>query len=165
MDYVSKCKEIYLSAFSDDGEFCQKLFEKCRENIEYLKDGENIASYLFLLPCKIGGEKAKYIFAAATKKEFQGKGYMSRLLEKVKEENKLLFLRPATKELIGFYERFGFKEITATAKGDAPVLEPDDSFLEFAKITESDSETEYPFMYLSSNGLSFDKIHFEYSMD
>lgn len=166
MELKAEFKALYISAFSDDGEFCEPLFEYCYEEIEYTLLCGKVASMLFSLPCEIAEINARYIFAAATDKEFRGRGYMSRLLEKVKAKNELLFLRPATKELISFYKKLGFKEITAALSGeDIPVLKPKGSFLKLAEKTEPDSEKEYPFMYYSKNGLKFDKIKFEYSMD
>ncbi len=165
MDYISECKEIYLSAFEDDGAFCNSLFEICKDNIEYIDEDGKVVSFLFSLPCEIEGKKAKYIFAAATKKEQRGNGYMSGLLERVKEKENLLFLRPATEKLIEFYKKAGFTEITASAThNDLPCLKPKDSFLQLANKTERDIENEYPFMCFGKE-LEFDKIFFEYSMD
>ena len=39
---------------------------------------------LFALPCKVNGQKAKYIFAVTTDEEYRGKGYASELLEQLK---------------------------------------------------------------------------------
>ncbi len=166
MKHINECRKIYLSAFSDDGFFCDNLFEICTDDIVYIEEKGEAVSYLFLLPCEIEGERAKYIFAAATKKEMQGKGYMSRLLDEVKQKEQLLFLRPATKELIEFYKKAGFKEISATAKIETlPQLKPIDSFLSLSKKTEPDEVDEFPFMYYSKNNLEFKEIFFEYSMD
>ena len=166
MIYINQCRNIYLSRFSDDGVFSKYLFEKCSENIEYIEEDGEIVSFLFLLPCVIEGENAKYIFAAATKEECEGKGYMSELLKRVIKKENLLFLRPANEKLIAFYERFGFKLITATAKDNSfPNLKPQESFLSLAQQIEPDEDSEYPFMYLSKKDIEFDKIYFQYSMD
>ena len=164
MSYINQCQDIYLSRFSDDGVFAKKLFEECSENIEYIEEKGEIVCYLFLLPCVIDGKNAKYIFAVATKKEHEGKGYMSKLLKRVIEREENLFLRPVNENIIAFYERFGFKLIKATAKDNSfPNLIPKGSFENFAKQIEPDEDNEYPFMYLSET--KFDKVYFEYSMD
>lgn len=166
MIYKNQCRNIYLSRFSDDGVFSKYLFEKCSENIEYIEKKGEIVSFLFLLPCEIEGERAKYIFAAATKEECEGKGYMSNLLERVIEKENLLFLRPANEKLVGFYERFGFKLISSTTEDSSfPTLKPQDSFLSLAQQIEPDEDSEYPFMYLSKKDIEFEKIYFQYSMD
>lgn len=164
MIYKNQCRNIYISRFSDDGVFSKHLFEKCSENIEYIEEKGEIVSFLFLLPCEIEGERAKYIFAAATKEECEGKGYMSNLLKRVIEKENLLFLRPANEKLVGFYERFGFKLINATAKDNSfPNLKPQGNFKNLTQKIEPDEDDEYPFMYLSET--EFSKVYFEYSMD
>ena len=164
MSYKNQCFDIYLSRFSDDGVFAKKLFEECSDNIEYIEENGEIVCYLFLLPCVIEGKNAKYIFAVATKKEYEGKGYMSRLLKRVIEKEEILFLRPVNESLIAFYERFGFKLVKATAKDKSlPNIIPKGSFKDFAKQIEPDEDNEYTFMYLSE--VQFDKVFFEYSMD
>ena len=81
---INECREIYREAFGSDGEFENRLFTCCFKYCRTLSIGGKTASMLFALPCNIHNAAAPvpayYIFAAATKKEFRGNGYMSRLI-------------------------------------------------------------------------------------
>ena len=77
-------------------------------------DGE-IASSLFLLPCRIGDFKGKCVYCAMTKYAYRGKGYMKQLLDfsydYCKENNlDFLFLVPAEISLFDYYAKCGFEE-------------------------------------------------------
>lgn len=63
---------------------------------------------LFLVDCKLSGEKCKYIYAACTYKNQRGKGYMSNLLEYCQENYDLLSLIPADNSLVRFYNKCAF---------------------------------------------------------
>ena len=76
-------------------------------------DGE-IASALFLLPCKIGDYNGKCVYCAMTKYSHRGKGYMKKLLDFsydycLKNDFDFLFLVPAEKSLFDYYRKCGFK--------------------------------------------------------
>ncbi len=76
-------------------------------------DGE-IASSLFLLPCKIGKYNGKCVYCAMTKYAYRGKGYMKQLLDfsydYCKENNlDFLFLVPAEPSLFDYYAKCGFE--------------------------------------------------------
>ncbi len=77
-------------------------------------DGE-IASSLFLLPCKIGNYKGKCVYCAMTKYSHRGKGYMKELLDfsyNYCKENSFdfLFLVPAEETLFEYYAKCGFEK-------------------------------------------------------
>lgn len=76
-------------------------------------DGE-IASSLFLLPCKIGKYEGKCVYCAMTKYAHRGKGYMKQLLDfsydYCKKNNfDFLFLVPAEESLFDYYKKCGFE--------------------------------------------------------
>lgn len=76
-------------------------------------DGE-IASSLFLLPCKIGKYSGKCVYCAMTKYAYRGKGYMKDLLnfsyDYCKENGSdFLFLVPAEISLFDYYAKCGFE--------------------------------------------------------
>lgn len=167
-----QCREIYDEAFYDDNNFADKLFETCFKHCKYLSQGGKIVSILFALPCEMEfeGEKhsATYIFAAATKKEFQNKGYMGRLLkETVKNSGGACFLRPATKELVQYYERKGF----AVKLGVNDILQecnilPSEEFSTLASENLKKEETEkFTLMFYRGEDLPFDNVGFEFSME
>ena len=77
-------------------------------------DGE-IASSLFLLPCKIGDFKGKCVYCAMTKYSHRGKGYMKELLDFsynycTSNGYDFLFLVPAEESLFDYYAKCGFEK-------------------------------------------------------
>ena len=120
---INECKEIYREAFGSDGEFENRLFTCCFKYCRTFSIGGKTASMLFALPCNIHSDAAPvsayYIFAAATKKEFRGNGYMSRLIRSL-EADRLLFLKPASPSLFGFYERLGFQPFSVSSNENSP---------------------------------------------
>ncbi len=76
-------------------------------------DGE-IASSLFLLPCKIGEYEGKCVYCAMTRYSHRGKGYMKELLDFsynycLKKGFDFLFLVPAEESLFDYYGKCGFE--------------------------------------------------------
>lgn len=118
----SECREIYREAFGDDGEFEDRLFSLCGEYCRTAMCGDKTAAILFALPCKIDTPEASftafYLYAAATKKAYRGKGHMSGLIGNLIKEGKPIFLKPKNDGLISFYENLGFKRFTAATKND-----------------------------------------------
>ena len=134
--------EIFRESFGDDGDFENRLFSLCGEYLRTAEDNGNIASLLFALPCEIISEEkrfdAYYLYAAATKKEYRRKGHMSRLINGLIKEGKPIFLKPETEELIGFYERLGFKKFTAVTGGRTKITaKPKYGFAELS-VTEKE---------------------------
>lgn len=163
-------KNIYTEAFgTEDKEFTETLFKNCFKYLKQLTKGRKAVSELFLLPCEleISGKKqnASYLFAAATLKSERGKGYMSELIENIIKESKApIFLRPADKGLINFYEQKGFKLIKATnsLKGKVNLL-PADEFKTLISFADSPDNSEFDFMVY---GMDFcEEINFNYSFD
>lgn len=115
---INECREIYREAFGTDEDFENRLFSACADYCKELCINGKTVSMLFALPCNIynGGGliPAYYIFAAATKKEFRGKGYMTQLINSL-ETDRLLFLKPANAPLFKFYEKLGFKRFEISA--------------------------------------------------
>ena len=153
------CMRLYDNAFHD-GKFTLKLFDLCYEYIKTLRvNGETVA-ICFLLPCEIGGKKARYIYGFTVKEKYRGMGYGKALMEQIKHEtDDILILRPADNRLIDYYKQFGFKEIKASdLKGDISVM-PLDGYKE---LCEKDKKGEYTAMYYGDelNGT----LYFPYSM-
>ncbi len=168
----NECKEIYQQAFDDDDSFFEDLlFNHCYKYVEVISENEKIVSMLFLLPCNAKNNqnitlKARYIYAAATAQESRKKGYMARLLENAKKKYDLLFLRPAEKSLIGYYEKFGFKTVKAYSFSDADwKITPEEDFLELTKnLSIPKNEDEFDFMYYSKKDLDIGSVSFPYTM-
>ena len=160
--------EIYREAFGDDGEFEDRLFSLCGEYLRTAKQDGNITALLFALPCEIISEEkrfdAYYLYAAATKKEYRKKGHMSRLIKGLINEGKPIFLKPDTEELIGFYERLGFKSFTAVTGATKITAKPKDGFAAL-----SVTEKEIKIFSFTAMGVNFpflpDNLCFPYIME
>ena len=166
----TESKNIYTEAFgTDDKEFVEVLFSDCFKYLKQLIKGRKTVSELFLLPCElvVSGEKqdANYLFAAATLNSERGKGYMSELIENVKKESKVpIFLRPADKSLINFYEQKGFKLIKARNSSTGKInLIPKDEFKALIPFADSPDNSEFDFMVY---GIELeDEVNYIYSFD
>ena len=162
--------DIYKESFEESLQFEEKLFCKGLEFVEYLEDGGAVKSILFLLPCTLVTEKmqipAKYIFAAATKSTDRKKGYMEKLLERVKNENEdLLFLRPASKRLEEYYGRVGFKSFVGTSSETNVKIKPSEIMEYLSEGITEEQGREFVLMYSYKNEIDIDKVSFIYSME
>ena len=115
----NEIKKIYYDAFGQDEIFFGMLYEKASNCCKVLKVDSRIVSFFFLLPIELKKgnlkQKAYYLFAAATDKNFRNKGYMGKLLKsEISKCEYPIILKPATNSLIAFYEKFGFKEMIAS---------------------------------------------------
>ena len=72
---------------------------------------DKLVSMLFLVDCSVKRHNGRYIYAACTYKEYEGRGYMSALIEyAAKYEKNFLCLIPATDSLIEFYQNRKFNK-------------------------------------------------------
>jgi predicted acetyltransferase len=162
--------DIYKESFEESVIFEERLFDKGIQYAEYLEDEGAVKSILFLLPCTIitkGTEiPAKYIFAAATKSDSRKKGYMEKLLEKIKiENNEFLFLRPANENLQKYYTKIGFKSIVGTSSNCSIKIAPSNIMRYLSDGITEEPGKEFVLMYYSKNNIEIDKINFIYSME
>ena len=165
---INECREIYREAFGTDEDFENRLFSACADYCKELCINGKTVSMLFALPCNIhkGGGliPAYYIFAAATKKEFRGNGYMSRLIRSL-EADRLLFLKPASPSLFGFYERLGFQPFSVSSNENSPCFaEPAEGFAALA-----DEEEKAPIsctaLFKYDRNILIDGLFFPYFME
>ena len=167
---ISESKYIYQEAFGVDKEFDDKLFTVCKKNLVTLKINGKIVSQLFLLPVNINvnneSKEAFYLFAAVTKKEHRGKGYMSELIKKILEDTEIpIFLKPADEGLIAFYEQLGFKRFTAKYDFDNDYcILPEKEFKSLNAPKEEKSGI-YTAMIYSKEKLNLENITFSYTME
>ena len=108
-DDSNKIIPLWQEAFGDSKEDILFFLKNCKKKtaLGFFDDGE-LCSMLFLVDCKLSGEKCKYIYAACTYKNHRGKGYMSNLLEYCQENYDLLSLIPADNSLVRFYNKCAF---------------------------------------------------------
>ena len=163
------CIKLYKEAFPEpDIPFETALFEDCFKHCRYIKENGKIISMLFALPCEIitesGIQKCIYIYAAATDKEFRNCGYMANLIEQLKQTNIPLLLRPANDRLIAFYEKLGFKTVTAQKSNALPYVCPTEGFkLLIQKFPDEETNEKFTAMYYGE--ICSDKINFIYTME
>lgn len=165
---INECRAIYREAFGNDGDFEDRIFSECTEHIRTLCVGGKTVSLLFALPCNIHSNgdiiPAYYIFAAATKKEFRGNGYMSRLLGSL-ETDRLLFLKPASAPLFKFYEKLGFKRFELSAnKNSLLFAEPTAAFAKLI-LTEKPVPTDCTALYKYKADADISGMYFPYLME
>ena len=166
-----ECRAIYREAFRDpDTEFENRLFSLCGKYCRTYLCGEKTAAMLLALPCEIFTEqekiKAFYIYAAATKRIYRGSGYMSRLINSLKDEDIPLFLKPADSGLSAFYEKLGFKAFSAsTGKINICRAVPTGGFKALAQTEKTQENLKYTAMYYYKRCLELDNMYFPYIMD
>ena len=118
---IKTCKDyndiipLWQEAFGDSEEdirfFCENVNNA--ECIVYCHEN-SIASMMYLVDCKVGEKRAKYIYAACTFKKYKGMGYMSELINyciKKYSDSFTLCLIPASDSLIEFYTARGIGNI------------------------------------------------------
>lgn len=112
---IKQCKSLYITAFQDDEEFTDLLFDLFYDSsCRYLCEDDKVVSMLFAMDVTLDGAKGKYIYAVATDENYRGKGYMSKLFRKVSDEFKdeydFFCLKPMSESLFDYYGRLGFEK-------------------------------------------------------
>jgi predicted acetyltransferase len=110
--FTDKAKEIiplWKEAFGDSEEDIKYFLENAKHAkcLGYY-DSDKLVSMLFLVNCELYNYNAEYIYAACTKSEYKGRGYMSKLLDYCKKHYDFLCLIPANDGLINYYNPRGF---------------------------------------------------------
>lgn len=125
---------LWEEAFGDNREAIELFLSKraLPQNTIVAEKNGKIASMLFLLDGKIKVGKSElnayYLYAAATLKEFRGKGIMAQMLEAAKElaftrKIDLICLKPAEKSLYDFYKKHGYQTIFKLKKAAVKLSE------------------------------------------
>ena len=113
---------LWQEAFGDSREAVEMFLNNryLPQNTLVAEENGKIASMLFLLDGEVKAYdkllKAYYLYAAATLKEFRGKGIMAQMLreaEKLAQSGgvDLICLKPAEESLYRFYEKHGYKTV------------------------------------------------------
>ncbi len=165
-----ECREIYREAFYEpDTDFENRLFSLCGAYCRILTCGQETAAMLFALPCEIisdgKGADGYYIYAAATKKKYRGRGYMTLLIGLLLKEGKPLFLKPANDGLAGFYQRLGFTAFTARTypAGERRAV-PSGGFAALAGTENGNGRFCYTAMSFNSR-MPLENLYFPYLME
>jgi len=168
----SECRNIYRQAFSDpDTSFEDMLFMCCYKYCRTLEVDGNVVSMLFALPCVVRYNaeeiKATYVYAAATNKENRKKGYMKKLLEKVKAEAEgdFILLRPANETLIDYYSKCGFKTVKSSVCSGCLKVIPIDGYKTLLEISHLSDDRDFTAMYYTERNIEAEVIEFNCSMN
>ena len=109
-DDVNDILSLWNAVFGDSEEEIMFFINNAEsaECLAYYESGR-IVSMLFLVDCFINGKKGKYIYAACTDKNYEGRGYMTEILNHSKKSGyNYLCLIPASDSLVEFYRKRGF---------------------------------------------------------
>lgn len=123
--------EICSSVFSDSKEFIKNFYKTLNCTPYVLVDNAEVQSCLTLFETgKYMGKIVMTSYAICTKPDSRDKGYAGELVkyvrDKVIESGKLSLISPASKSLVGFYEKLGYSphfyadENTIDANPDLP---------------------------------------------
>lgn len=113
---VNSLKKLWVSAFDDTSLGFKTFIKNNKKNfrIYTAKDSGIVVAMLFHIPCVVSGEKAHYLYGAATEKRYRKRGIMGKLIDfslndAVNYGEKFSFLYPANDHLYGFYRRFDYE--------------------------------------------------------
>ena len=115
---------LWQEAFGDEEPFIRQFFtrayapERCRIA---LCQGE-LAGMLFWFDCTSGDQKMAYIYGVATRRQFQGRGIATELLQNTQEHLRqrgysAVLLVAASESLIRFYEARGYRMVSRVDQG------------------------------------------------
>lgn len=111
---VNSIKELWKSCFEDTDEAIDLFLKRNLKHAYLAIDGE-VMSMLFMLPTKINGRTACYLYAAATAEQYRGLGLMHGLIQSALASigAELCVTLPASDELYDYYKKRGFTELTS----------------------------------------------------
>lgn len=115
-DHLPQLRDLWKEAFGDSDNFLDGFFatgfspERCR----VLDWNGRCAAALYWFDCSFRGEKLAYIYAVATLKDFQGKGFCRQLMADTHRHLKKAGYRgamlvPGSKALFSLYEKLGYR--------------------------------------------------------
>lgn len=120
---IPSLRSLWAEAFGDGQEFLDKFFSvaysenRCRA----LTVGGTVKAALYWFDAEFQGKKIAYLYAIATAKTEQGKGYCSALMRSthafLKERGYCAaMLCPASEKLFEFYRRLGYENATSVSE-------------------------------------------------
>lgn len=118
---------IWNEAFDDPCEAVMKYLEKILKYCIVFEENGRAVGMLFLLPVKCGEDRGRYVYAVATEKSARRRGISTALIDYAKkfiEENgeKFLVLVPQEEDLVNFYAKRGFSELSRMTTAEADGL-------------------------------------------
>lgn len=109
-------RSLWQEAFGDEDAFVDAFFEKgfSRERCRCVTWNDRCVAALYWFDCLWEGKKVAYLYAIATDKLFQGKGFCRSLMEDTHRHLQALgyagaVLVPAEEGLFSLYEKLGYR--------------------------------------------------------
>ena len=110
-------KPLFQQIFSEDLQFCDRIFAHRLDNVFDKREGDEIASFLFAIPftARVFDKEyqAVYVYGVGTVPEFRGKGYMKDIFIKMEDffgnDIDFYYLVPANETLFPMYEKLGYE--------------------------------------------------------
>ncbi len=120
---IPSLRSLWAEAFGDENEFLDRFFDvaysenRCR----VLTVDKSVKAALYWFDAEFQGKKIAYLYAIATEKKEQGKGYCTALMRDTHaflRENGYCaaMLCPANDSLFEFYRRLGYENATYTSE-------------------------------------------------
>ncbi len=165
---------LWSEAFGDSAEAIEFFLDRryLPENTLVAEENGVIASMLFLLDGKVKIGKdyldAYYLYAAATLKEFRGRGIMAQMLNQAallanSRGVDLICLKPAEESLFTFYAHHGYKTVFKTKKATVKILETDSISADFQGNIDAFDAREK--MFIDVNGFVWDKNAVDFAFE
>lgn len=168
---ITDLKALWMEAFGDPRDFVDNFFatgfspERCR----YIRTAEQLACALYWFDVSCDGQKLAYVYAVATAKALQNKGYCRRLLHHTHQQLKRqgysgALLVPGDERLLAFYQKLGYRvcssvrEFTCEADGATPlrcVSQPEYAALRKKHLPAAGVAQEGPLLDFMSTFCSF----------
>lgn len=131
LEDVPELRELWREAFGDSDAYLDTFFSiawsarRCRVAVE---KGQ-IVGALYWFPCTCRGQSLAYVYAVATKKELQGKGIATALMENLNAHledfgTAGIILVPGSRELVRFYAKRGYKPCSPQGRIKAKAAGP-----------------------------------------
>ena len=119
---VSELKMLWKTVFGDTDEYISLFFNsKFKPENTFIIEDNGLKSMAFVVEEKIVGYRCAYICAVATDSRYRGMGYSSDVMNYMlntleKRGYDMAFLIPASGSLFGFYEKYGFGNLSYLKK-------------------------------------------------
>lgn len=122
MNKIADIKNIWSDRFGDSRQWMSEVFSRVYNDSDAITENidDRVVSSLLLRPFTMTYRSKEmpvgYIYGAATSRNEQSKGFMSRLMVKTLNDayrrgQTAVFLHPSRRRLYGFYARFGFTTV------------------------------------------------------
>lgn len=162
-----QCEKLYKDAFGESAEFDAMLFDLFFDNIEMLQKDGAVAAMYFKIPCVLNlngvKNKAYYIYAVTTHRDFRHQGLMSKLFAETQTDpDAFYFLKPSSEGVIEFYKQAGFRQITGTRNPCEATIEVSEGFKALSGLCDK-PQREYPIMV--KGNADIEKLNFEYTLE